>query len=70
MTANKGVFDCSREQFALIRREAYVLLGELLSNRNESMDLAAYNDNKFRTREEVLELVDEAISVASVGGFA
>jgi hypothetical protein len=52
---------------AHVRARAYRVIGQLLNNRNESEDLALYNDNESRTREEVLELLDEAITMAEVG---
>jgi len=51
------------------RTSAYRILIELLQNRNEKPDLAFFNDAEGRTKEAVLELIDEAISVASVGGY-
>jgi len=45
------------------------IITKLLADRNEKPDLAMYNDNPARTKEEILELLDEAISVASVGGY-
>lgn len=50
------------------RNKASGIIRELIANRNEKPDLALYNDAEGRTREQVLELIDEAISVASVGG--
>lgn len=45
------------------------IIRELIANRNEVPDLALYNDFDGRTRVDVLELLDEAIQVASVGGY-
>jgi hypothetical protein len=52
---------------AHVRARAYRILGQLLNNRNESEDLASYNDHPLRTRESVLELLDEGIAMAELG---
>ena len=64
MTAEKG----SVGQWEA-RRDAHRILTELIHNRNETLDMAKYNDADGRTREHILELIEEAIQVANVGGY-
>jgi len=64
--ANKNVRGMSNMN---VRMEVYRIIADLLANRNEPPSMELFNDKENRTKEEVLELLDEAISVASVGGF-
>lgn len=51
------------------RTNVWRIINQLLENRNELQMPSAFNDNPARTQREVLELLDEAISVASIGGY-
>ncbi len=52
-----------------VRQNVYRIMELVLADRNEPPFMDAYNDSDGRTREEVLEVLDEAISVAKVGGY-
>ncbi len=52
-----------------LRQNIYQIMVKMLENRNESEWLDRYNDNPLRTQAEVLELLDEAITVAETGGY-
>lgn len=51
------------------RGQVVNIIMKLLEDRNEKPDIALWNDAEGRTKEQVLELLDEAIQVASVGGY-
>jgi hypothetical protein len=52
-----------------IRTNAWLIIQDLIRNRNETCSMDEWNDRDGRTQEEVLELLDEAITITTTGGY-